>query len=219
MNFMMRLKILQKGKDAMAAEIILATQNENKVREFNEIAKNFNVKFINADFEFNPIENGKTFEENAYIKALCATQSAKKIYKNEKNYKKYFIADDSGLCIEHLKGAPGLLSARYDKTNELRIQKVLKKMNGVINRNAKFVCSLVLCDENGKILHKTLGTCKGKIGFEPLGQGGFGYDPIFIVDGFNGKSMAQLSEEEKNFVSHRGRALTDMLMWISLAIH
>lgn len=193
----------------MAVEIILATSNPHKVEELNEIAKGFNVHFKIVEGDFNPIEDGKTFEDNAYIKALCASS-------NDKGGHKYFLADDSGLCIEHLKGAPGLLSARYASSNEKRIEKVLKKMQGVAKREARFVCALVLCDKTGKILHKTQGICKGKIGVEKLGQNGFGYDPIFLVDGFKGKSMAQLTFEEKNFASHRARALADMLVWIGL---
>ena len=189
-------------------EIVLATQNEHKIFEINAIAEPFGVKFSAPQEGFDPIEEGQTFEENSYSKALCAA-------KIEKSGRKYFMADDSGLCCDYLNGAPGILSARYADTPQGRIDKLLDahKEAGENERGAKFVCSLVLVDKEGKILNKTMGICKGKIAKTQFGKNGFGYDPIFIVEGQN-KTMAELSEEEKNKISHRGRALIDMLVWI-----
>lgn len=211
----MRLKTpytnLQKGREDGAdsmIEIVLATSNPHKVDEINSVSMPLGVKFTLPDKGFNPIEDGTTFEENAYAKALAAAQC-------EKSGRKYFMADDSGLCVDFLNGAPGLKSARYAPSTEKRIEKLLNALKDVkdAHRGAKFVCSLVLTDKMGKILNKTFGICKGTIAHKECGQGGFGYDPIFIVENKN-MTMAQLSEDEKNLVSHRGRALMDMLMWI-----
>lgn len=187
-------------------KIVLATSNPHKVKEMNEIAKNSNVEFILPDcVEFNPIEDGKTFLENAKIKALYAS----KVSKGD-----LFLADDSGLCVDSLNGEPGIHSARYEKTPELRIQKLLKNMKNANNRNAHFVCALSLVNKKGEILNMYEGKVFGKIAYSPSGKGGFGYDPVFIVDNLN-KTMAELTEIEKNNISHRGQALKHMLEWIS----
>lgn len=192
-------------------QIVLATQNEHKVQEINSVSMPLGVEFVMPDKGFCPVEDGKTFEENSYAKALAAAGI-------EKSGRKYFMADDSGLCVDYLNGAPGLKSARYAPNAKDRIKKLLSALNDAPdnNRGAKFVCSLVLIDKTGSILNKTFGTCKGKIAYQASGSGGFGYDPIFIVENKH-KTMAQLSDEEKNLVSHRGRALMDMLMWIKCA--
>lgn len=192
-------------------QIVLATSNPHKIEEINTVSIPFGIEFVLPDKGFDPIEDGKTFEENSYAKALNAASV-------EKSGRKYFMADDSGLCCDYLNGAPGLKSARYAPSAQERIEKLLAALKGVEvkKRGAKFVCSLVLIDETGKILNKTYGVCKGKIAQKPIGEGGFGYDPIFIVDNKEGKTMAQLSEDEKNLVSHRGRALMDMLIWLRL---
>lgn len=189
-------------------KIVLATSNKHKVDEINSVSMPFGVEFVLPDKNFNPIEDGSTFEENSYAKALAAAQC-------ESSERKYFMADDSGLCVDFLNGAPGLKSARYAPSAQERIEKLLGALKNAKEnqRGAKFVCSLVLIDKTGKILNKTFGTCKGKIAHSKSGDRGFGYDPIFVVENKN-VTMAQLSEEEKNLVSHRGRALMDMLMWI-----
>lgn len=202
---------LQKDREDGAGnmiEIVLATSNAHKIDEINSSSMPLGVKFVPPDSDFNPVEDGETFEENSYAKALAAAQC-------EKGGRKYFMADDSGLCVDFLNGAPGLKSARYAPSAKERIEKLLNALKDVKDehRGAKFVCSLVLTDKTGKILNKTFGICKGKIAHKECGQGGFGYDPVFIVENKN-MTMAQLSEEEKNLVSHRGRALMDMLMWI-----
>lgn len=204
-------------------EIILGTQNEHKIYEMNLIAKPFNVEFKMVQGEFNPDENGETFEENAYIKADAAYKAdLENIKQNAKNGiladnngfdRRLYLADDSGLCVDFLNGAPGLKSARYADTTEHRIEKLLHAMKDAKDRNAHFECHLVLLDENGEVLHKTKGVCKGKIAYEKKGTNGFGYDPVFILDKLE-KSMAELSEDEKNLHSHRGKALMDMLIWL-----
>ena len=127
-----------------------------------------------------------------------------------------YLADDSGLCVDYLDGAPGIKSARYADTAEHRIEKLLdaiKDAKTPHERAAHFECHLVLLDKNGEILNRTKGICKGEIAFEKKGVNGFGYDPVFIVEKLN-RTMAELSDVEKNLHSHRGKALSDMLVWL-----
>lgn len=187
-------------------KIILATSNPHKLEEINAINTNSDIVFDVIKSDFNPVENGKTFEDNATIKAKEASKITKM----------YCLADDSGLCVDALEGQPGIFSARYDKTPELRINRLLKELQGVPYdfRTAHFICAMVLTDENGKVLHKEKGKVFGYIDDSPKGENGFGYDPVFFLPDFD-KTMAQLSEAEKNKVSHRANALNPMLQWIS----
>lgn len=184
-------------------KIVFATGNPHKLQEINEISKGSGIEFILPPVGFNPIENGETFEQNSYIKAKEAALLSKNIS----------LADDSGLCVEALNGEPGIHSARYDKTPQARIDKLLTNLTNVANRKAKFVCAMTLVDEFGNILDKEIGECHGKIAHETFGQNGFGYDPVFIVDGYD-KTMAELSEEMKNSISHRGNALRKIINFI-----
>ncbi len=185
-------------------EIVFATGNKNKLKEVNEIAEGSNVTFILPPPSFSPSETGKTFEENSYIKAFEAAKLSGAMS----------LADDSGLCVETLNGAPGLYSARYAETQELRIQKLLKELDGITNRNAYFICAMTLTAPDGKIIHQTTGYCRGKIAFTPAGNNGFGYDPIFVPDSYK-ITLAQFSDAEKNKLSHRGNALREMLAYIT----
>lgn len=185
-------------------KIVFATGNPHKLTEINEISKGSGIEFVLPDDGFNPIENGSTFEENSLIKAKEANRVSKMMS----------LADDSGLCVEALNGAPGLFSARYAGTQQEKINKILKELEPFDNRNAKFVCVMTLLDENGNILHVSKGECHGKIGKEQSGTNGFGFDPVFIVQGTN-VTMADMSEDEKNKVSHRAKALSDMLSYLN----
>ncbi len=186
--------------------ITLGTSNPHKVFEINKIAKPFDIEFLPLKSEnFNPNENGETFEENAKIKAMEAAKVS--------NCGNYFMADDSGLCVDFLNGAPGIHSARYAETPDKRIEKLLLNLKEDKKRCAHFVCALCLVDNKGNILHTENGIVKGKIAHSKKGTNGFGYDPVFIVDGIN-KTMAELSEDEKNTLSHRGKALFSMIKWI-----
>lgn len=186
-------------------KIVFATSNPHKLEELNGIVKSFglpaDVEFILPPKGFDPIENGKTFEENSYIKAKEANKLTGMMA----------LADDSGLCVECLSGEPGIYSARYAQTPQARIDKLLKAVEPYENRKAKFVCAMTLIGENGEILFKTIGECHGSIAYEQSGSGGFGYDPIFLVGGKNGLTMAELSSAEKNSLSHRGKALRQVL--------
>lgn len=188
----------------MLKRIVLATQNQNKLKEMQAIFKHYQIEIISPPSDFDPIENGKTFHENAYIKASEAS----------KLMGFPALADDSGLEISALNGEPGIYSARYANTNEERIQKVLDNLEGKENRKAQFTCAMVLTDKNGKLLHSTLGECEGEIIDEQIGANGFGYDPIFFIPELN-KTMAELNLTEKNKVSHRSKALKAMINYLN----
>ena len=184
-------------------KIVLASSNEHKVKEINEISLGEGIEFILPPAGFNPVENGTTFEENSLIKALEAWKLSKT----------WTLADDSGLCIDALGGKPGIYSARYAETPQKRIERVLKEMDGVENRKAHFACCMTLINPEGKVERAYTGICEGSIGFEPRGNNGFGYDPIFLVENSE-KTMAELSDSEKNHVSHRFRALRQILKYV-----
>ncbi len=185
-------------------KITLATGNKHKVDEINLIARKSNIEFVLPQGDFDPVEDGENFIENAICKAKCAS---------EKGTTELFLADDSGLCVNALDGAPGIHSARYAPSASERIDKLLNALKGIENRNAKFVCAMVVLNKKGEILFKTQQECVGKILKERIGQNGFGYDPIFFVTEKN-KGMAQLSEIEKSQISHRGKALREVLAWL-----
>ena len=184
--------------------IVLATTNKNKVREFREMVKDFPVE-IRSVGDFGPIpeciEDGETFEENAYKKAL---HTAKILGLPA-------IADDSGLEVEALAGAPGVYSARYageSASDADNCDKLLREMEGQENRKAAFQCVLSIAVPSGPALTYE-GSCEGTILEEKKGEAGFGYDPVFFYEPYN-KSFAECSMEEKNKVSHRGRALAEL---------
>ena len=190
-------------------KIIIATQNPHKVEEIREIAKlfgytNFDFQPIDKNLNFAPIEDGETFEANSLIKAKEANRLTKS----------YTLADDSGLCVDFLDGAPGIYSARYAETPQKRIDKLLEALKSAINRKAKFVCALTLINPSGEIEFSTRGECLGEISKTQSGGNGFGYDPIFLV-GDSRKTMADLSEAEKNRLSHRSLAIQKLLRYLS----
>lgn len=183
-------------------KLIIASNNKGKIKEFKEILEPLGyepVSMKDAGINIDIVEDGDTFSENAHIKAKAIYDIAKMPV----------LADDSGLEIEFLGGAPGVYSARYageNATDADRINKVLDEMHGVDAplRGAKFVCSLYFIrDDEYEVCVN--GECCGFIGEEPIGENGFGYDPIFMLD--DETSMACLSAEEKNSISHRAKAL------------
>ena len=189
-------------------KIVFATSNPHKLKEINEITASYGLKdveFILPPQGFDPVEDGKTFEENSLIKAREASKLAGMPA----------LADDSGLCVECLNGAPGIYSARYAPTPQERIDKLLDAVAPYENRKAKFVCAMTLTNSDGSVLFADRGECFGEIAHKQAGSGGFGYDPVFLVDGKNGLTMAEISEEEKNEVSHRGRALRKVLDFLA----
>lgn len=188
----------------MTLKITLATGNNHKVDEINLIARNYNIEFVLPEGEFNPVEDGETFLENAYCKVRHASKNGST---------DLYLADDSGLCVEFLNGAPGIKSARYAPSAKERIEKLLKELEGTKKRKAKFVCAMVICNKKGEILFQTQKECRGSILKKEKGSGGFGYDPIFFVDSIQ-KGMAELTKEEKSKVSHRAQALNEVLNWL-----
>jgi len=187
----------------MINKIVLGTNNPHKLEEMNEIGKDYGIEFILPPKEFKADEVGKSFEENSYIKAKAAQELTKMVT----------LADDSGLCVEALNGAPGLYSSRYAGTQQEKIAKLLKELENETNRKAKFVCCMTLLNEEGELLTQVLGECKGEIIKEAKGINGFGYDPIFLVEGTE-VTMAEMSEDEKNKISHRAVALGKIIDYI-----
>ncbi len=187
-------------------DVVVATRNAGKRREFEALAAGLGLRLRSLD-EFpsapDPEETGTTFEENAIIKAKSAADATGL----------WALGDDSGLCVDALNGGPGIRSARYaEGTDQTRWQKLLSELTGVPaeKRGAAFVCVLALCSPSGE-LSTAAGSCAGHIAMGPRGEGGFGYDPVFLVDGDGpGRTMAELSEAEKHAISHRGRAFEAM---------
>lgn len=179
---------------------ILASNNKGKLKEMKAILADLSAEVVSqseAGLSLEADETGTTFEENALIKARAACKALSEPA----------IADDSGLAVETLGGAPGVYSARYGgcATDEERVKLLLKNLSGERNRRAKFVSCIACCFTNGDVI-TARGECEGIITFAPRGEGGFGYDPIFELPE-TGRTMAELSDEEKNTVSHRGKAL------------
>ncbi|MDO9042707.1 MAG: XTP/dITP diphosphatase [Desulfocapsaceae bacterium] len=187
----------------MVTLLILATTNTNKVKEFQEMLKDFPIEIRSlADFGPLPeaIEDGETFDDNAYKKAI---HTAKILGFPA-------IADDSGLVVEALNGAPGVYSARYageNATDKENVDKLLQDMQGIKNRRAAFQCVLSIAVPSGPALTYE-GRCEGTLLEERRGETGFGYDPIFYFEDL-GKTFAECTMEEKNKVSHRGKALAE----------
>lgn len=187
----------------MQNKLLLASRNQNKKRELQEILKGMKLDVLTLD-EINSIpeveEDGNSFVENAIKKAVeTAAKSAL-----------VCLADDSGLVVDALNGQPGIYSARYagpDANDSKNNDKLLSMMKDIEagHRTARFVCVIAISDKDGNV-ETVEGSCPGRIAFSPVGSGGFGYDPLFIPDGFE-KSFAQLSAEEKNRISHRGKAI------------
>ena len=187
--------------------LILASSNKDKAREIAEILSDtpFVVTTMKEEgFDPDIVEDGKTFEENALIKARTVHALAKGAY---------VMADDSGLCIDALDGAPGIYSARFcgeDSTYPEKFAKIFEMLKDVPEekRTAKFVCSIAVVRPDGSEFTVRGEVC-GVLHEKPMGDGGFGYDPIFYVPEF-GMTTAQMTKEQKNAISHRGNALRAM---------
>ncbi|MCH5210984.1 MAG: XTP/dITP diphosphatase [Oscillospiraceae bacterium] len=185
-------------------KVIAATKNKGKIREMHEILSPLDIEIVSQQeigIDVDAEETGDTFEKNALIKARAVAMLC--------DYP--ILADDSGICVEALGGAPGVRSARYagdNATDSDKINKLLSELDGAENRNAKFVTSVAFIFPNGREI-TAFGEVKGSITHEPKGENGFGYDPVFYSDEL-GKTFAESSDEEKNSVSHRGRALKSL---------
>ena len=190
----------------MEQKIIFATGNEGKMREIREIMADLGLPVLSmkeAGISLDIVEDGKTFRENAQIKARAVWNCTGHIV----------LADDSGLVVDYIGGEPGIYSARYmgeDTSYEVKNQNIIDRLKDARGeeRSARFVCDIAAVLPDGSILH-TQGTMEGLIAQEPAGKGGFGYDPILYLPEF-GKTSAELTMEEKNRISHRGKALQAM---------
>lgn len=176
---------------------VIATHNTHKLEEMRRILEPFGIAVETANWK-NVLETGKTFAENAFLKAQAACQETGKPA----------IADDSGLMVDALQGAPGIYSARYageHASDQECIEKLLAELQPYPKgeRSARFVCAICCVFPNGTVL-RSEGVCEGEIGFSPSGDQGFGYDPIFFREG---RSFAELTQKEKDAISHRGQAL------------
>lgn len=185
--------------------VIAATGNEHKLRELRSIMEKFGLKVISqkeAGFgDIDVVEDGETFEENSFKKANEIMKLSGKIC----------VADDSGLSVDFLDGAPGVYSARYageHKSDLDNNNKLLKELEGVSDRGAKFVSVVTMVYPDGRVL-SARGECPGQILTAPRGNGGFGYDPLFLPDGLD-QTFAETDQETKNTVSHRARALAKL---------
>ncbi len=190
-------------------KILIATNNKHKVKEISSIFADTGYEIVSPaqiSLKVEAEENGETFAENAMIKAKAFNQASGLTS----------VADDSGLVVYALNGQPGVYSARYGGEgldDKGRTALLLKNMENVTDRRAAFVCAIAMVFDDGRTLTAE-GRCEGKIIYAPVGKNGFGYDPVFVPDGFD-KSFAELSEDEKNKISHRGKALEvlkDILM-------
>lgn len=182
-------------------KFVLASHNKGKLEELQSILGELGVEVVlqsEVGLDLEPEETGATFAENARIKAQAVMEASGLPA----------IADDSGLCVDALQGGPGVYSARYggpDLTYAEKNWLLLQTMQGQTPRTCHFACHVTCCFPNGDVLDAE-GTCQGTVAFASMGEGGFGFDPIFFVPSLK-KTFAQLSAEEKNAISHRGNAL------------
>lgn len=187
-------------------ELVLSTRNQHKVREFDGLLEGWNVLALPDEVELPP-ETGATFAENALIKARTAASATGMAA----------IADDSGISAAALGGAPGVYSARYAGENaadEENLDKLMSEIARTDDRSVEYVCAIAYVEPSG--MEKVFeGRCGGVMIEEKRGDGGFGYDPAVVPDDYDdGRTMAELTQEEKDAISHRGRAARDLLAWL-----
>ena len=174
--------------------LVIASGNKGKIAEFKKLLDDFPFDLMTQPVGFEIEETGSTFMENARIKAIAVSQVKGNLS----------LADDSGLSVESLGGAPGIYSSRYANSDEKRIEKLLAELKPFQNRKAKFECALCIAS-GGKALIEVSGFCEGLITLSPRGANGFGYDPIFEVSGL-GETYAEMNHEQKKHIGHRGNA-------------
>ena len=174
--------------------LVIASGNKGKIGEFKKLLDDFPIDLLTQPVGFEIEETGSTFMENARIKAIAVSQATGNLS----------LADDSGLSVEALGGAPGIYSSRYANSDKERIEKLLAELKPFQNRKAKFECALCIAT-GGKALIEVSGFCEGLITLSPRGANGFGYDPIFEVSGL-GETYAEMDHEKKKHIGHRGNA-------------
>jgi XTP/dITP diphosphohydrolase len=187
-------------------DLVLSTRNSHKLREFEPLMAPHRVFPLPEDVQLPP-ETGDTFAENAMTKARAAAEATGQVA----------IADDSGIAAAALGGRPGVYSARYageGATDEENLAKLLDEVPDDGDRRVAYVCALAYAEPGGTE-HLVEGRCEGTLTHEPRGDGGFGYDPAFVpADRDDGRTMAELTPEEKDAISHRGRAARALLEWL-----
>ncbi|HBE18852.1 MAG TPA: non-canonical purine NTP pyrophosphatase, RdgB/HAM1 family [Cyanobacteria bacterium UBA11149] len=176
--------------------LVVATGNHGKLREMQSYLTDLGWELELKPPEIEIEETGNTFAANAALKASGVAIATGK----------WAIADDSGLAVDALDGAPGIYSARYGQTDRSRIERLLLELGNEINREAQFVCAIAVANPHGAIVLQVEGICKGEILHSPRGTGGFGYDPIFYVPEA-GLTFAEMTPETKRCYSHRGKAM------------
>jgi XTP/dITP diphosphohydrolase len=190
--------------------LVLATRNQHKLREFSALLEPHELVPLPDDVTLPP-ETGETFEENARAKAEAAADATGMVA----------VADDSGIEAAALGGRPGIRSARYageDATDEANLAKLLTDVPDDGDRRVTYVCALAYAEPGGEV-HVLTERCEGELAHEPRGDGGFGYDPAFVpTDRDDGRTMAELSVEEKDAISHRGRAARTFLEWLGARV-
>lgn len=180
--------------------LVVATGNPGKLKEMQAYLVGTGWDLRLKPDEIDIEETGSTFSENACLKAAQVAQQMGQ----------WAIADDSGLEVDALDGAPGLYSARYGKTDQERIERLLNELGNELNREARFVCVIAIARPDGTIALEAEGICPGRILHQPRGGSGFGYDPIFFVPEYN-QTFAEMSAELKHRISHRGKAFEALL--------
>ena len=196
--------VMTAGRTKMMNKLVMATNNANKLREVREILSPLGIDVLSqqdAGVNCAPDENGSTFAENAMIKARAVHDACGLPV----------IADDSGLCVDAMDGRPGVYSARYAPKGQ-ECAKLLNEMKDVPEdkRTARFMCNIALISGDDSRVFE--GRCEGSIGYEMHGSNGFGYDPVFMV---GERTMAELSSDEKNAISHRGAALRELFSYLN----
>ncbi|MBW4686192.1 MAG: RdgB/HAM1 family non-canonical purine NTP pyrophosphatase [Komarekiella atlantica HA4396-MV6] len=184
----------------MTKLLVVATGNPGKLREMQAYLENSGWELTLKPEELEIEETGDTFTANACLKASQVAQVTGQ----------WAIADDSGLQVDALNGAPGVYSARYGKTDSERIARVLRELGDVENRQAQFVCVVAIASPDGAIVLQAEGVCRGEILYAPRGDGGFGYDPIFYVPEKQ-LTFAEMTRELKRSISHRGKAFIALI--------
>ncbi|MGB3761406.1 MAG: RdgB/HAM1 family non-canonical purine NTP pyrophosphatase [Rivularia sp. (in: cyanobacteria)] len=181
-------------------QLVVATSNPGKLKELQKYLADLNWELVLKPQELEVEETGDTFAANARLKAseiAIATNN-------------WAIADDSGLQVDALNGAPGVYSARYGASDSQRIARLLKELGNEVNRGAQFACAIAIARPDGTIALESEGICRGEILHETRGDNGFGYDPVFYVADSQ-LTFAEMTSEVKRSISHRGKALTGLL--------
>ncbi|MDH6061297.1 RdgB/HAM1 family non-canonical purine NTP pyrophosphatase [Chrysosporum bergii ANA360D] len=187
----------------MAKLLVVATGNPGKLREMQAYLANSGWELILKPEELEVEETGETFAANACLKASQIAQATGQ----------WAVADDSGLQVDALGGAPGVYSARYGTSDADRIARLLRELGDTVNRQAQFFCAVAIARPDGTIALESEGVCRGEILYAPRGEGGFGYDPIFYVPEKH-LTFAEMSRELKGSISHRGKALQALVPYL-----